>query len=118
MKAKCLVLSICYFLVISQISYSQDYHKIDSLIKIFHSYPSLSGTENDSLRMKVCLDIGDLYENNKPDQAIYWYTSIIDTNFTNADIKQFPTKAYYNAMAMLYTAVVYSNMKKHADACK
>ena len=80
-------------------SYAQDYHKIDSLKTILKTLPALNGTEADTLRMKITINIGNLFKDSKPDSAIWWYTSIADTIFNTEKIKNYPKWANINSKA-------------------
>jgi len=93
-------------LISACIATAQDYHKIDSLKTILNTLPPLNGTDADTTRMQVCLDIGYLYEYYIPDSAIWWYSSITDTSFNAEKIKLFQKNAIINAEGLMYIGIV------------
>ncbi|MBU0488299.1 MAG: CHAT domain-containing protein [Bacteroidetes bacterium] len=88
------------------ISPAQDYHKIDSLIKLVNSLPALNGTDADTSRMKLCIDVGQLYQKTNLDSAFWWYNSVADTTIYAEKIKQYPAKAKQNANALYNMGIV------------
>jgi len=104
MKVKSFLLAVLVFS--SFLLNAQDYHKIDSLKNILKTLPELDGTNADTTRMQICLDIGDLYKNHIPDSAIWWYASVADTIYSTKKIKQFPEKSLLNSTALIYIGTV------------
>ena len=100
---------------------AQDYQKIDSLKKALSILPVFNGTEADTSRMKTSIEIGKLFQNQLPDSAKNWYTSIIDTVSTAVKIKQNPRRSYYNATSLnlickiLFDQSDYSNAKIYLE---
>jgi tetratricopeptide (TPR) repeat protein len=95
------------FLAVTAIATAQDYQKIDSLKQVLKTLPSLNGTDADTTRMKISIEIGDLFEKSIPDSAIWWYGCAADTLFSAENIKQFPRRASINATLLNYTGFVY-----------
>ncbi|MBU0488486.1 MAG: tetratricopeptide repeat protein, partial [Bacteroidetes bacterium] len=96
------------------ISPAQDYHKIDSLKNVLGTLPTLDGTDADTTRMKLCLNIGDLYLPFRPDSALLWYKTIIDTTSIIENFTQ--QKQYYNSLALRYIGFVLKKQKKYDSA--
>jgi tetratricopeptide (TPR) repeat protein len=101
----------------SQINiHAQDYKKIDSLKIALNNLPALNGTEADTLRMITSLEIGNLFQNQLPDSAKYWYESIIDTVSTHVKIKQNPRRSFYNATSLNLICKVLFNRSDYSNA--
>ncbi|MFH2142859.1 MAG: CHAT domain-containing tetratricopeptide repeat protein [Bacteroidota bacterium] len=98
------------------VAFGQNSQKIDSLKQILKTLPELKGTDADTTRMKLYLDIGDFYEHSIPDSAIWWYSMATDTNFIPENIKLYQKKARINASALRYIGYVAKNQGKYSDA--
>ena len=92
-------LALCLFT-----SYGQDYHKIDSLKQILNTLPELNGTDADTTRIMVCINIGLQYDGSKPDSALWWHSLVADTSFSKSDIRKNTEWAKKNALAVRYIA--------------
>ncbi len=110
------VLLIALILFCSCFLKAQDYRKIDSLKTILNTTPPLNGTDADTARMQVCINIGQLYQSIKPDSAIWWYSSISDTIFNTERIKKNPNKTKTNANALRYIGNVANVRNNYSEA--
>jgi len=68
------------------------------------------------MHIKLALDIGDVYEYEKPDSAIWWYSSVIDTVFSETKIKQTPCRFFYYATALRYLSNVLEHIGNYPKA--
>jgi tetratricopeptide (TPR) repeat protein len=112
------IIAICTFFIIGNVSklQSQDFRKIDSLKQVLQTLPKLKGTDADTTRMKLCVSIGDLFKNFNGDSAIWWYTSVIDTNLSVKNIKMYSKKNTINATALRYIGSVLLNQRDYSVA--
>ncbi|HBS87451.1 MAG TPA: hypothetical protein DEA97_12890 [Bacteroidales bacterium] len=113
MKKLFLLLTLAFSLCTS---HGQDYHKIDSLKQILKTLPELDGTDADTTRMKVCLDIGDLYENFIPDSAIWWYQNVADTVLSVEAIRQFRSRSVLKATANRNVGIIAYSQGNYPEA--
>lgn len=91
------------FIAIATISIAQDYQKIDSLKRVFSFVRPLDGTDTDTTRIKLSIEIGDHFEQFIPDSAIWWYTSVVDTTMSSKEILQNRVRSKLIANALYYT---------------
>jgi tetratricopeptide (TPR) repeat protein len=113
MKKSFLLLIFTFLLIFC---FGQNYKKIDSLKQILSALPPLEGSDADTTRMKLYLDIGNLFEHSIPDSAIWWYSMAADTNFIPEKTKMHPEKASINATALRYIGIVLSNKGNYSEA--
>ncbi|MBU0487048.1 MAG: tetratricopeptide repeat protein, partial [Bacteroidetes bacterium] len=105
------------------ISPAQDYHKtspelnrrVDSLKKVLATLPALVGTDDDTTRMKLCIDIGDLFERVQPDSALWWYSQAIDS-LTDKEIGKYRSRAEFIAIAHKYSGIVTMTSGNYSNA--
>jgi CHAT domain-containing protein len=86
---------------------AQNYHKIDSLKILFRS------AIIDTTQIRLSIELGECYRNSKPDSAIIWYLSKIDTVELNnyysytklSDVDKIRLK--YISNALRYVGIIY-----------
>ncbi|MBU1718232.1 MAG: tetratricopeptide repeat protein, partial [Bacteroidetes bacterium] len=95
---------------------AQDRHKLDSLLQLVNTLPQYCGTEADTTRMKICIDIGDLYETSQPDSALWWYGSISDASVSTEKIKLFPHRATLFSTALRFQGIIFDALGNFPEA--
>ncbi len=107
MKKLIFVVILC---IISLYIKAQNNTKIDSLQKILQTLPALKGTDADTTRIKISIEIGTLFENLNIDSALYWCSLVCDTIYNEQKINKYPNWAKQNANAQ-YNISLYNRYK-------
>lgn len=93
-------LTIVLALLVQCISFAQDLRKADSLFAIINTLPPLNGTDADSTRIKLSLDMGDLFLRKSLDSTYYWYSIVLDTVVSDEKTLKYPVKAKLDARCL------------------
>ncbi|HBS88435.1 MAG: hypothetical protein A2W91_14895 [Bacteroidetes bacterium GWF2_38_335] len=98
-----------YFLIIifTPVLKAQNTQVLDSLLGVLKHLPPPNHTDADSSFMLTCLKIGDFYEQENPDSALYWYLSVADTITAAEHLAANPRHAGICGSALAYAGVVY-----------
>lgn len=99
-------------------NYAQDYQKIDSLKNILKTLPEINGTYTDTNRMKVCLNLGNVYEISQNDSALYWYEIVADSIIDFQNLLQYKRKASLKASAFFMSGRVNYLNNNYSQATK
>lgn len=84
-----ILFALTFFTILSMQVKSQDQNQLDSLCNVYKN------AKHDTTRIELLIDIGDLFEYDIPDSAIYYYQRAVDMAESNLGIQK-PRSASVN----------------------
>jgi CHAT domain-containing protein len=103
------------FLSIILYSYSQDYPKIDSLKKIYSDLPELKGTDDDTVRIMLGVELLKEYLYVHPDTALIYAESLLPESFVMEELVKTPALTLQILDALKYKGIIYDIYQRYNE---
>jgi len=105
-QTKALIILLIISSLFIKPSFAQDRHKVDSLLG------KIKTAKHDTDKIKLLLNVGDMYQNNIPDTAKYYYNmALLKAN--KANNKKFIASSYKSIGIVFYNQTKYDNAMKY-----